>query len=69
MNIESQNFNDNLKIIVCHECGRSLSFDSDENGNLVPGSMKVISQGDFFAIHTFGSPGLSLSVEVRGDDR
>jgi len=69
MNLSDIDFNDSIRIITCHDCGRSLSVKADENGHLDWQTLKVIGQGDFNALHKFGSTGLELSVEAYGDDR
>lgn len=57
-------FGDNLVLIVCDICGRSISFDSDDKGNLVPESLKFLNQGDLYVTHSFfpGGPGFTMSV-------
>ncbi len=57
-------FKDKIRIIACHDCGRSLSIEADAKGHLLWETMKVINQGDFEALHTFGTTGLELSVGV-----
>lgn len=48
-------FGDNIKTIVCYECGRSISVEADENGVILWKTMKITRQGDFFALHKFAT--------------
>ena len=67
MRLSDLDFGDDLLIIVCDICGRSLSFDSDKKGIWVPESMKIINEGDYDAGHTFyiGPIGFALSVSTE----
>ncbi len=55
-------FGDDLRLLVCHQCNRSLSVEATENGAFVWTTLKLINQGDFFALHWFSSPGLKMTV-------
>lgn len=44
---------DNLKLLICHQCGRSLSIETTKTGALNWPTLKLIHQGNFFAIHHF----------------
>jgi exo-beta-1,3-glucanase (GH17 family) len=55
MYLSELDFGDNLRIIVCPQCSRSISVESAENGALMWNTMQVINQGDFFALHNFST--------------
>ena len=65
MRLSDLDFGDSLKIIVCHQCNRSISVEADENGALVWKTLKVVNQGDFYALHQFSTSddiGLTTSL-------
>ena len=68
MHLSDMDFGDNLKTIVCHQCGRSISVEADENGALMWKTLKIVNQGDYYAQHQFFTSedhtNFSMSVEI-----
>jgi len=68
MHLSNLDFGDNLKIIVCHQCNRSMSVEAGENGAFLWNTLKVVNQGDFYALHQFSSSedhaNFSMSVNI-----
>ncbi len=68
MHLSDLDFGDSLKIIVCHQCNRSMSVEADENGALMWKTLKIVNQGDFYSLHQFFTPGdhtnFSMSAEI-----
>lgn len=58
----------NKVVIVCKSCGRTLSFEKDDNGNLQPMSRIVLSAGNEYVGHSFSMSGTTLSVSVEVED-
>ncbi len=64
LTLSDLDFGDNLRLLVCHQCGRSVSVEADESGALLWGTMTVLNQGDFWALHWY-TDGLEMSVKVE----
>ena len=66
MHLSNLDFGDNMKIIVCHQCDRSIAVEADENGVFIWKTMQVVNQGNFYAMHRFStSEDVSISTSVR----
>lgn len=66
LHLSDLDFGDNLKIIVCHECDRSIAVEADENGAFMWKTMQIVNQGDFYALHQFSTfEGLSISASLQ----
>jgi len=66
MHLSDLDFGDDLKIFVCHQCGRSISVKASEDGELMWETLNIVSQGDFYALHQFFTSGdRTLSTSMR----
>ena len=59
MRLSEIDFGDDIKLLICDQCGRSVSYDTDDNGRFI---VKVVNQGDFNASHQFAQDGVSIDV-------
>ena len=62
MRLSKIDFGDDIKLLICDQCGRSVLYDTDENGGVL---MEIVNQGDFFAQHNFTEDGLSIEVAYK----
>ena len=64
LHLSKLDFGDNLRTIVCHDCGRSISIETDDNGFFKGETLKIESKGDPYATHNFSitPEGISLSI-------
>jgi hypothetical protein len=65
LHLSALDFGDSLRLLVCHDCGRSLSVEANEDGALMWRTLKVVNQGDFYALHRYGTGGIEMTVEVE----
>ena len=50
---DNRAFGDNLKFLECSQCSRKMAVEIDRNGILLLETVKVINQGNIFALHKF----------------
>jgi len=56
-----------MRILVCYECGRSMSVESTKNGAMLWATREVINQGDFHILHEYATPGIDLAASVDNE--
>jgi len=68
LTLSNMDFGDDLKILVCHQCAKSVAVEATEQGIPLWETMKVINQGDFFSLHAYSffenNGSISISTDV-----
>ena len=67
LHLSETDYGDDLRILVCYECSRSVSVKSTKSGAMLWATREVINQGDFYVLHEYATPGMELTIEHDED--